>query len=401
MASDGEFEDGWLNSAEVLAVASAVETGTINSANPAITVEMDDKKRARSRSRSNSVEIIETTNPTKYLTPYDRFRKKSGFLSATDVSDIQWCAYKKLYKEIQGGGWIRASERVQSIVGDTGAQINVDTNKALAKEKIMDKGSAHHTKMEREMYDIADDSEMEMEIYFDKRSDYYALWLHNCIVQLTTLAHQGRCREFGVRGLIDGQILQGDIDELCLDRKTGMVRVVDDKTRVDGKMPRYQNSNNKAQLMVYRKMLTHFPSFDWQAWLESCGINMNEHVSTPIVRQHMLQNGETDLRLCAILDRFKAATQIILENIDNVVELRYHCADGGTYIGKVEIEFDEREFKRYINEAFKFWHRGDYKGVDIEDGYFKCSKCEFEESCEWLTLQHTRAVEKNKKNKKV
>lgn len=274
----------------------------------------------------------------------------------------------------------------------------MDTNRALAKEKIMDKGSAHHDKMEREMYGLTD---IEMvDVQFAKRSDYYALWLQNCIVQLSTLELEGRCREFGVRGLINGQIVQGDIDELRLDRDTGMVRVVDDKTRADGKMPRYRNNNNRAQVMVYRKLLAEFPTFDWQAWLESRGIDVYEEVETPLIRQQLVEQGETDLRLFAILDRFKAVTLVMLEKVDRVVELKYHCADGGAYIGKEEIEFDEDEFKRYIDDAFKFWHHGDYKGVEIEDGYFKCSRCEFEESCEWLALQHAKAVERNTKKKK-
>ncbi|TIA82078.1 hypothetical protein E3P99_04145, partial [Wallemia hederae] len=244
MSSDDEFDNNWLDSAEVDAVALAVERGEMSKTRR-IEIEMEGvygHDTTKKRDRSSSVELIEkpsTNNP--YRTPYQRFRQHAGFLAATDIADVQWCSYQKLYKELAGGGWIRVSEQKQSIIGDSGAEVKMDKDKALAKQRIMDKGSAHHDKLEREMYQLGD---MEMvTVDFHTKLDYYALWLHNCIIQLTTLEMEGKCREFGVRGLINGQIVQGDIDELRLDRETGMVRVVDDKTRADGKMPNYRNSS--------------------------------------------------------------------------------------------------------------------------------------------------------------
>ncbi|TIA81966.1 hypothetical protein E3P99_04146, partial [Wallemia hederae] len=250
MSSDDEFDNNWLDSAEVDAVALAIERGEMGDTGR-IEIEMeglDGHDATKKRDRSSSVEFVEkpsTNNP--YRTPYQRFRKHAVFLAATDVSDSRFIGfrslksltrlpisrvlYRKLYKELAGGGWIRVSEQKQSIIGDNGAEVKMDKDKALAKQRIMDKGSPRQTRA-RDMDTVN----------FRSKLDYYALWLHNCIVQLTTLEMEGKCREFGVRGLINGQIVQGDIDELRLDRETGMVRVVDDKTRADGKMPNYRNS---------------------------------------------------------------------------------------------------------------------------------------------------------------
>lgn len=65
--SDKEYDDNWLDTTEVRAFAEAIEAGIDNK----------DKK----RDRSTSIEIIATP-------PYERFRKKAGFLTATDVSSL-------------------------------------------------------------------------------------------------------------------------------------------------------------------------------------------------------------------------------------------------------------------------------------------------------------------------
>ena len=90
MSSDDEFENAWLDSAEVDAVALAIERGEMSNTRR-IEIEMegaDGRSTAKKRNRSSSVELIEkppTKNP--YRTPYQRFRKHAGFLAATDVSD--------------------------------------------------------------------------------------------------------------------------------------------------------------------------------------------------------------------------------------------------------------------------------------------------------------------------
>lgn len=83
MSSDDDFEDTWFDSAEVDAIASAVEAGKMGSAGPALKVEIENDKK---RERSSSMDIIE--KPRTYRTPHQRFRKRAGFLSATDVSEL-------------------------------------------------------------------------------------------------------------------------------------------------------------------------------------------------------------------------------------------------------------------------------------------------------------------------
>lgn len=91
----------------------------------------------------------------------------------------------------------------------------------------------------------------------------YTLAQHSLLTIFLPFLHY-RCHiseiEFFI-GLIHDQFVKGDIDELSLDRMTVIVRLNDNKTRVDGEMPRCRNCNNKVQLVVYRKLLAELPSF--------------------------------------------------------------------------------------------------------------------------------------------
>ncbi|TIB97656.1 hypothetical protein E3Q17_03315 [Wallemia mellicola] len=374
---DKEFDDNWLDTAEVRAFAEEIEARIDNK----------DKK----RDRSTSIEIITTP-------PYERFRKKAGFLAATDISEIQWCAYQKLYNEITGGSTIPVNKRTAEIIGDTGKKVTIDRSKALAKEELMDKGSIHHDKLERELYGYLEDDLVD--IRFEDDVDYYVVWLHQCCEQLATLETQGRCREFGVRGYIDGHTVQGDIDELKLDRNTNKVRVIDDKTRSDGCMPRYTNRGHRAQLMVYHKLLSGFPTFDWEAWFTTHQIDIDQEVKTPLIRQQLMTEDKPSLTLRPLIAQLRRVSVFMLGNIDEEVEIVYHNANDGRHIGRDVFKYEEEEFAGYIKQAFDFWFKGQYQGVDIEEVY-KCNSCEYRENCEWLDLQHKKALSRNKKSKLI
>lgn len=260
----------------------------------------------------------------------------------------------------------------------------------------MDKGSVHHDKLDRELYGYVEDDLMD--IIFEDDVDFYAVWLHQCCGQLATLKTKGKCREFPVRGYIDGHTVQGDIDEIKLDINTNKVRVIDDKTRSDGCMPRYINRGHRAQLMVYRKLLSDFPTFDWESWFTTHHIDIDQEVKTPLVRQQLMAEDESSLTLRPLVAQLRRVSVFTLGNIDEEVEIVYHNANDGRHIGRDVLKYNEEEFAGYIKQAFDFWFRGQYQGVDIEEVY-KCNSCEYRENCEWLDMQHKKALSHNKKSK--
>ena len=152
------------------------------------------KSRAERTARGASAEPLQSLSPKLDLpdlrSPLERFRKKPmKALSVTDLVSPSWCELQYWYTLTKHGRKRRTP--------------------------AMKQGSAVHKKLEDQVHRM-------VEVRITKAEDAWGLRIWNIVQGLRTLRDTGMTRELEIWGLVDGQVVNGVIDELsyiCPDRE--------------------------------------------------------------------------------------------------------------------------------------------------------------------------------------
>ncbi|KAJ1333102.1 Exonuclease V - a 5' deoxyribonuclease [Microdochium nivale] len=386
---------------------------------------------------SASSSIQTDTAPTKSeKSPLERFRTfPRKPLTVTDLSSGAWCELQYAYvlTRLPGGRKTRTA--------------------------AMRGGSVVHQKLEDQVHTA-------VRVSVSRKEEAFALRMWNAVQGLRTLRETGMTREFEVWATIDGQVVNGVIDELSytcpvdeldsdavpstspdattkqrkkqtpiakyLGSNRQQVYLLDAKTRGSTNLPSGAAIRpTKMQLSLYHRMLREMAAgkLDMPAVISRYGLEPEARFSDTFMAQigslHDDIFDDTDtgsdgserpeerrnargsidstpavaMALTAATDfiRYRCLNQLIpllLEEINltfpqgeaNVADLlavQYRHREDGRILGSISFENDSAALDEYLVKNMQWWRgRRKAEGVSIEETY-KCSSCEFAETCEW------------------
>ncbi|KAF1361912.1 hypothetical protein EJ07DRAFT_109522 [Lizonia empirigonia] len=357
--------------------------------------------------------------------PIERFRTKPKKpLSVTDLISPAWCELQYFYTLAKFG----RKPRTQA----------------------MRTGSKIHQKLEDEVHTT-------VPVQVQAKEDRFGLRMWNTISGLRCLRETGLTRELEIWGVLDGQVVNGVIDEVsyeCPDpvleeqlelsktRKSGgtlplskdqpsiaqvfarasgpdnygdasmaclqpdrQIYIADVKTRgVRTKPAGASLRPTWMQLMLYRKLL------------ESLSLNTVD--AETVFARYDLQplHPFTDIFLQAIGDigpKNEAASfpnllslwsLLVTEmrvtvppfSLSPILRAEFRYSKTGGLIGSELTVYDKDVIDNYIAEEMAWWKgTREAKGVEIEEA-FKCRICDFAENCTWRQRKVDEAVEKSR-----
>lgn len=353
--------------------------------------------------------------------PLERFRTKpKKCLSVTDLVSPAWCELQYFYTLSKFG----RKPRTQAM-------------------KI---GSKIHQKLEDEVHTT-------VPVQVQTKEDRFALRMWNAISGLRCLRETGLTRELEVWGVLEGQVVNGVIDELscaCPDpaleekieksraEKEGgivplpgqptitqaftksssqqedstwlsnpsrdkQIYLADVKTRGVWSLPSGASLRPTwIQLMIYRKLLellslntidaeTIFARYDLQP-LESLSPSFLQEIGG-IGPTNEVSNYPNLLSLWSLLI---TEMQSILppESLSPILRAEFRFAKTGDVIGSELTVYETNVIDTYIETEMAWWKgTREAKGVEVEEA-FKCRICDFAESCSWRKTKVEEATEK-------
>lgn len=311
-------------------------------------------------------------------------------------------------------------------------------------------GSKIHQKLEDEVHTT-------VQVQVQTKEDRFGLRIWNTISGLRCLRETGLTRELEIWGVIEGQVVNGVIDELsyeCPDpdleeqleqakaQKSGgtvplprdqpsitqafahaagvqnaggtwkgesahdrQIYVADVKTRgVRSKPTGASLRPTWMQLMLYRKLLeslslntvdaeTVFARYDLQP-LESF---------TDVFLQQIGEIGPEDHaadfpNLLSLWSLLVTEIQLTISpsSLSPILRAEFRYSKTGDIIGSVMTVYDPDVIDTYIEDEMGWWKGArEAKGVEIEEA-FKCRICDFAENCTWRQKKVDEAVEKSR-----
>lgn len=354
--------------------------------------------------------------------PLERFRTKPKKpLSVTDLVSPAWCELQYFYTLTKYG----RKPRTQAM--RTGTNI--------------------HKNLENEVHTT-------VPVQVHSKEDRFGLRIWNAISGLRCLRETGLTRELEVWGVVDGQVVNGVIDELtcqCPDstfeekmnisraeksghsasgqisiseafaRITGLeadesarrsslepdrlVYLADVKTRSLRTLPTGASLRPTwMQLMLYRKLLetlstnavdaeTIFVRYDLEP-LERFTDAFMQDVGR-IGSDNDATNFPNLLSLWSLLVTELQST-IRPTSLSPILRAEFRYAKTGDVIGSELTVYEPAVIDNYIAEKMAWW-KGDReaKGVEIEEA-FKCRICDFAEGCSWRQSKVEEATEKSR-----
>ncbi len=332
--------------------------------------------------------------------PLARFRTKPKKpLSVTDLVSPAWCELQYLYTLSKFG-----------------------RKPATA---AMRAGSKIHQRLEDEVHTT-------VPVQVQTKEDRFGLRLWNHIAGLRCLSETGLTRELEVWGVIQGQVVNGVIDELsfqCPDpafeeqMQASKAQIEDESASIAGSIPprRVYLTDVKTrsvpsvptgaglrptwmQLMLYHRLL------------QSLSLN-NVNAETIFARYDLrplepftdafLQgidalgpdcdaaNYPNLLSLWSLLITQLQST-LPLDSLSPLLRAEFRYAKTGDVIGSELACYEDEIVDGYIAEKMAFWEGSrEAKGVEIEEA-FKCRLCDFAEHCSWRLAKVEEATEKNR-----
>jgi exonuclease V len=356
--------------------------------------------------------------------PLERFRTKPKKpLSVTDLVSPAWCELQYFYTLSKFG----RKPRTQA----------------------MRNGSKIHQKLEDEVHTT-------VPVQVQTREDRFALRMWNAISGLRCLRETGLTRELEVWGVLEGQVVNGVIDELsyeCPDpvfeeqleraraeRDGGVVLlppgqmsiteafakstsqegntvlmdgtvldrqiyIADVKTRsVRSKPAGASLRPTWMQLMLYRKLLeslslntvdaeTVFARYDVKP-LDPLTSTFLEEIGG-IGPDNEAANYPNLLSLWALLVTEMQAT-LPPTSLSPILRAEIRYAKTGDIIGSELTVYEDDIIDRYISEEMAWWKGSrEARGVEMEEA-FKCRICDFSENCSWRKTKVEEATEKSR-----
>jgi exonuclease V len=357
-------------------------------------------------------------------TPLERFRTKPKKpLSVTDLVSPAWCELQYFYTLSKFG----RKPRTQA----------------------MRNGSKIHQKLEDEVHTT-------VPVQVQSKEDRFGLRMWNAISGLRCLHETGLTRELEVWGVIEGQVVNGVIDELSYEcpnteyeeqveraraeRDGGVIAlpsgqmsisqafanatsqdvaspwtssagqdrqvyIADVKTRSVRTVPAGASLRPTwMQLMLYRKLLeslslntvdaeTIFARYDLRP-LESFTSTFLDAIGG-IGPENEAANYPNLLSLWALLITELQAT-LPPTSISPILRAEFRYVKTGDVIGSELTIYENDVIDVYIAEEMAWW-KGDReaKGVEMEEA-FKCRICDFAENCSWRKTKVEEATEKSR-----
>lgn len=352
--------------------------------------------------------------------PIERFRSKPKKpLSVTDLISPAWCELQYFYTLSKFG----RKPRTQA----------------------MRTGSKIHQKLEDEVHTT-------VPVRVQTKEDRFGLRIWNTISGLRCLREAGLTRELEVWGIIEGQVVNGVVDEIsyeCPDSdleariqksddtvisskdqpsisqafarassvqhdsnawighsESGrQIYIADVKTRgVRSKPTGASLRPTWMQLMLYRKLL------------ESLSLNIVD-VETVFTRfdldplatfteDFLQQIGDIGAKneaaefpnLLSLWSLLITEMQLTIPpvSLSSILRAEFRYSKTGDIIGNTLTVYDSEVIETYIRDEMAWWKgTREAKGVEIEEA-FKCRICDFAESCTWRQAKVDEAVEKSR-----
>ncbi|KXJ88120.1 exonuclease V a 5' deoxyribonuclease-domain-containing protein [Microdochium bolleyi] len=379
----------------------------------------------------------EKTDPAQSSkSPLERFRtfpKKP--LTVTDLSSGAWCELQYAYvlSRLPGGRKTRTA--------------------------AMRGGTAVHQKLEDQVHTA-------VRVSVARKEEAFALRMWNAVQGLRTLRETGMTREFEVWGTIDGEVVNGVIDELSftcpvddlgsdtapaaspeLTTRRGkkqtpismylgshhrQVYLLDAKTRGSTTLPSGAALRpTKMQLSLYHRLLrsTAAGKVDMPAIISRYGLEPEARFSDTFMAQigslhddifddaDSVSDGSEipderhgprasidstpdvapTLATATDFIRYRCLSQLIpllldevnltfpqgADTVADLLAVQYRHRDDGRILGSISFQNDPAALDSYLAKNMQWWQGcREPEGVPIEETY-KCSYCEFAESCEW------------------
>lgn len=348
--------------------------------------------------------------------PLERFRTKPMKpLSVTDLVSPAWCELQYLYTLTKFG----RKPRTQA----------------------MRTGSKIHQKLEDEVHTT-------VPVQVQTKEDRFGLRMWNAVSGLRCLRETGLTRELEVWGVLEGQVVNGVIDELShtcpntafeeqLDRaraerdggivplppeqatieqafakssshaadKHRQIYIADVKTRSVRSLPAGASLRPTwMQLMLYRKLLeslshnivdaeTVFARYDVKP-LESFTTTFLEEIGG-IGPDNEASNFPNLLSLWALLITEMQLT-IPPTSLSPILRAEFRYAKTGDVIGDELTVYEADVIDTYVSQEMAWW-KGTREATGVEmDEAFKCRICDFAEDCSWRKNKVEEATEKSR-----
>ncbi|KAI0165575.1 hypothetical protein GGR57DRAFT_512641 [Xylariaceae sp. FL1272] len=297
-------------------------------------------------------------------------------------------------------------------------------------------GTRVHKKLEDEVHSA-------VEVTIASKEEAFALRLWNIIQGLRSLRDTGLTRELEVWGIVDGQVINGVIDQVSYQspnpdfekevkkvnsptskQQTTMhdylhgpsgksVYLTDVKTRGTDRLPSgTQVRPARVQLFLYHRLLSSMASdkLNYSIILERYGLNGAVRFSDAFMAQmgglhdeifydadSEIEEATPDSLHSSDFMRYRSISHIVsllkqeLEvtfpagaaSINDLLAVEYRHRDDGRALGNNCFMNDPDTLDGYVKDTLRWW-RGERTphGVQIEETY-KCGWCEFAENCQW------------------
>lgn len=280
--------------------------------------------------------------------------------------------------------------------------------------------------------------------------DRFGLRIWNTIQRLRMLRETGLTRELEIWGIVEGQVVNGVVDELSFarpdpDTKEGLkasrvqydvasdslgtgdqerkVYVCDVKTRSQRSLPSKAASRQTwMQLMLYRKLLESLSlnTVNAESVFEPYGLAPLASFSESFLSGYDGQSDDdvhldlkniptvvpaNELRshpnLLSLWSLMISDMQQTIPTIGDTLRAEYRYAKTGEVIGNELMIYDVQTIDAYIKQEMEWW-KGDReaKGVEMEEA-FKCQTCDFADSCTWRKNKIEEAIEKHRLRKRA
>ncbi|KAI4909732.1 hypothetical protein J4E85_011554 [Alternaria conjuncta] len=393
----------------------------------ALEVEYDERSRrawsaqsTRAASTTQAVQAAKTDNRP----PIERFRTKpKKCLSVTDLVSPAWCELQYFYTLSKFG----RKPRTQA----------------------MKTGSKIHQTLEDQVHTT-------VPVQVESKEDRFGLRMWNAISGLRCLRETGLTRELEVWGVLEGQVINGVIDEVsyeCPDsefeeelertraEKNGgivplppgqlsitdafakaskppsssplvstspsdrQIYIADVKTRSAKSLPTGASLRPTwMQLMLYRKLLESLSLNTVDAETVFARYSLDPLTPfTPLFLSEISNLGPENaatsypnlLALWSLLVTEMQAT-FPPSSLSPILRAEFRYAKTGDVLGSRLTVYEASVVDGYVESEMDWWKgRREAKGVEIEEA-FKCRICDFSEGCSWRKTKVEEAVEKSR-----
>ncbi|KAJ4383274.1 hypothetical protein N0V86_001319 [Didymella sp. IMI 355093] len=357
--------------------------------------------------------------------PIERFRTKPKKpLSVTDLVSPAWCELQYFYTLSKFG----RKPRTQA----------------------MRTGSKIHQKLEDEVYTT-------VPIHVQTKEDRFGLRIWNTISGLRCLRETGLTRELEVWGVIEGQVVNGVIDEVSYDcpdpdleenlerakaqNSGGTVPLSKDQPSIAQAFASVTGSENIGdawvggvepdrqiyiadvktrgvrskptgaslrptwmQLMLYRKLLeslslntvdaeTIFMRYDLKPLEPFTEVFLHE------IGDIGPENEAADFpNLLSLWSLLVTEMQLTISpySLSPILRAEFRYSKSGDVIGNELVVYETDVIEKYIEDEMAWWKgTREAKGVEVEEA-FKCRICDFADSCTWRRRKVDEAIEKSR-----